>query len=106
MKFIKCCCGDNLGSLHIVTTFNVDHSLKEKTNTNFELLAKMAKAHEAGDILYHRNCIRLVREIPDDTDIGITREAPYSDILLQIRRTQEQGRHGLCSAPGIMLEVQ
>ena len=87
-KCIICCCGDESGSLHLVTTFNIDHALKEKAKTDFELLARLEKACDAmaGDILYHRNCIRLAREMPDDTDRESTGEASHSDILVQICR--------------------
>jgi hypothetical protein len=84
---IICCCGDESGSLHLVTTFNVDHALKEKAKTDFMLLARLEKAHDAmaGDILYHRNCIRLVRDM-SESDGDRTGEASHSDILLQLCR--------------------
>jgi sugar-specific transcriptional regulator TrmB len=52
------------------------------------MLARLEEVCDAmaGDILYHGNCIRLAREILDDTDRESTGEVSHSDILLQIYR--------------------
>ena len=61
---VVCCCSHG-GPLHLVTTYNAHDTLEQTAKTDYRLMTRLNKAFDsiAGDILYHRDCLRQLNRV-------------------------------------------
>ena len=83
------CCRPDGPPLHLIGSYNVHEELKKAAKTDYKLMTRLNKAFDsiAGDILYHRDCFRiLIRDSSTKCSSARVKHISHLDILDDIVR--------------------